>query len=60
MEKDILMTKKEAMDYLKISHQTLFRLMKQKDFPYFKLERKVLFRKSDIDKWLESKKVIKK
>jgi predicted DNA-binding transcriptional regulator AlpA len=30
-------------------------LMKQSAFPYMKLERKVLFRKADIDKWLESK-----
>ena len=35
--------------------ETLHKLMKQNAFPYMKLERKVLFRKSDIDKWLESK-----
>ena len=45
------------MGYLQISHQTLYKLMKQRAFPYIKLERKVLFRKKDIDKWLESKMV---
>jgi excisionase family DNA binding protein len=55
METDVLMTKKAVMEYLKISHQTLFRLMKAHAFPYIKLERKVLFRKSDIDHFLESK-----
>jgi len=50
-----LMTKQDVMDYLKISHQTLYRLMNKREIPYFKLERKVLFRKSHIDKWLESK-----
>jgi len=55
MEKDILMTKKEAQGYLKISHQTLHLLMKEKAFPYIKFKRKVLFKKSDIDKFLESK-----
>ncbi len=55
MEGRDLITKQEVMEYLRISHQTLFRLMKQSAFPYFKLDRKVLFRKADIDKWLESK-----
>jgi len=31
--------------------------MRQKAFPYIKLERKVLFKKADIDRWLESKMV---
>jgi excisionase family DNA binding protein len=50
-----LMTKQEVMEYLRISHQTLYRLMKSGAFPYVKLERKVLFKRSDIDKWIESK-----
>ncbi len=49
-----LMTKQEVMAYLRISHQTLFRMMKSGAFPYFKLERKVLFRKSDVDAYLEA------
>jgi excisionase family DNA binding protein len=49
-----LMTKQEVMAYLRISHQTLFRMMKSGAFPYFKLERKVLFRKSDVDGYLEA------
>jgi len=54
---DILLTRKELMDYLKIKQGTLRKLMLRKEFPYFKLERRVLFRKDDIDKWLESKRV---
>jgi excisionase family DNA binding protein len=50
-----LMSRAEVMAYLKISHQTLYKLMKQGAFPYMKLERKVLFRKADVDRWLESK-----
>ena len=34
---------------------TLHRLMKSGAFPYIKLARKVLFRKEDIDRFLESK-----
>lgn len=52
--RDDLMTKQDVMDYLKISHQTLHRMMKSGAFPYIKLERKVLFRKRDIDAYLEA------
>ncbi len=55
--KDILLTRKELMDYLRIKPSTLRKLMLRNEFPYFKLERRVLFRKDDIDKWLESKRV---
>jgi excisionase family DNA binding protein len=55
MDEDRLLTKKQVQEYLNISHGTLDKLMKQKAFPYIKLERKVLFRKKDIDEFLESK-----
>ena len=54
---DVLLTRKELMDYLRIKQGTLRKLMLRNEFPYFKLERRVLFRKNDIDKWLESKRV---
>jgi excisionase family DNA binding protein len=53
MEQDPLMTKKDVQAYLHISHQTLYTLMKRGAFSYFKLDRKVLFRKSAIDAYLE-------
>jgi len=49
------MTRNDVMEYLQISHGTLTKLMRQRAFPFMKLEKKVLFRKTDIDKWLESK-----
>jgi excisionase family DNA binding protein len=55
MLKEELLSRDEVMEYLKISRTTLQKLMKQKCFPYIKLERRVLFRRSDIDKFLESK-----
>lgn len=55
MDEDRLLTKDEAAKYLRISRTTLGRLMKK--IPYIKLDRRVLFKKSDIDKFLESKKV---
>ena len=57
MDQDRLMTRKDVMDYLRISHGTLDKIMKNRSIPYIKLERKVLFKKSDIDAWLESKQV---
>ena len=58
MEEDRLLTKKEVQEYLRISRTTLERKV-MKEIPYVKLDRKVLFHKSDIDAWLESKKVVK-
>ena len=57
MGKDVLLTREELMEYLRIKRSTLQKLMYKGEFPYFKLERRVLFRKLDIDKWLESKRV---
>ena len=51
--KDEILTKKEVLAYLKISHGTLSKLMRKGGIPYIKMERKVLFRLSDIDQWLE-------
>lgn len=54
------LTKTEAAEYAKISLATLERLMKRKPpLPYIKLDPgrrgRVLFRKQDIDRWLEKK-----
>lgn len=50
------LSKKDLMTYLKISKGTIERLMKQ-GLPHIKLERRVLFKKADIDAWLETKRV---
>lgn len=57
MTNDELLTINEALEYLKISRGSLYKLMKQKAFPYIKLEKRVLFRKNDIDKFLNSRTV---
>ena len=49
------LTKDQLVQYLKLSRPTINRLMKQRAFPFIKLERRVLFRKADIDRFLESK-----
>ena len=52
-----LMTKAEVMAFLRISKRTLDKLMKAREIPFFKLKRKVLFKRDDIDRWLETKRV---
>jgi excisionase family DNA binding protein len=53
-KREDLMTKPEVMEYLRISRQTLQRLMRKHAFPFIKFEKKVLFKRSDIDKYLEA------
>ena len=57
MEQERLLTRKDVMVYLRISPGTLDKLVKKHEFPSIKLERKVLFRKADIEAWLETKKI---
>ena len=55
MCEDRLLTLEETAKYLHVSRSTLWRLMKE--IPYIKLGRRVLFKMSDIEKYLESKRV---
>jgi len=57
MEQERLLTRKDVMDYLRISPGTLDKLVKKHELPCIKLERKVLFKKADVEAWLESKRV---
>ena len=50
-----LLTKKQTAEYLNISLGTLEKLMREKKLPYVKLERKVLFRLSDINKFINDR-----
>jgi excisionase family DNA binding protein len=54
------MTVKDLMAYLSISRDTVHRLMKVYGLPYVKLEKKVLFRKADVDSFLEAHLIKKK
>lgn len=41
------------MEYLRISRGTLDKLQKRRELPFVKIGKKVLFRKRDIDNFLE-------
>jgi excisionase family DNA binding protein len=49
------MTKAELMAYLRVSRGTVDKLMKSHELPFIKLEKKVLFRKKDVDAFLEKR-----
>jgi len=53
MEKDLL-SQAELLEYLQIGRTTLFKLLKKNKLPHIRLGRKLLFRKKDIDKFLEA------
>lgn len=55
-----LITKAELIDYLRISKRTLDKLMKTGDLPYIKLSRRVLFKREDVDAFLETKRIVVK
>ena len=52
------MTKKELGEYLRVSRWVIERLMRE-GFPFIRLGHKIMFRREDVDRWLESK-IIKK
>lgn len=58
MEKRYL-NSEEACKFLNVSIATLYRLKKE-GLPYFKLGGSLRFDKSDLEKWIESLKIIDK
>jgi len=57
MKDQELMTKTEVMAFLRISKGTMDKFMRRREIRFHKLERKTLFRRSDVEKFLESKRV---
>ncbi len=55
MTERAFLTKAEAAEYMRVSRATVDRLMKSRGLPFIKLEKKVLFRKKDIDAFLEKR-----
>jgi excisionase family DNA binding protein len=56
METEFL-TKKELEKFLRISHGMVDKLMKTRQISFIKIGKKVLFRKADVEAWLETKRV---
>ncbi|MFC2089654.1 helix-turn-helix transcriptional regulator [Bacteroidota bacterium] len=48
------MTRNELMDKYRISESTLWKLMYKGKLPYYKLQRKVLFKEDEIEEYFNS------
>jgi excisionase family DNA binding protein len=51
------LTLNEAAEYLRISDRNLRKLAKNSKLPFYKLEGKILFKVSELDKYIEKNKV---
>lgn len=47
------LTTKEAAEYLGISVDMVFKMVREKRIPHFRVGRRILFRVSSIDEWIE-------
>ena len=56
MDKDILIIN-EAASFLRVSATTLRRYIASRQITFYKLQGKILFRKTDLEKFLDSKRV---
>jgi excisionase family DNA binding protein len=48
---------KELSSYLGIKEKTLYAKVSAKEIPHYKIDRLVRFKKEEIDRWIEEKKV---
>ena len=48
-------TFKETLEYLKLSRSKLARMMKAGEVPYARIGKRILFRKADLDQFVESR-----
>ena len=53
LEVDLYLSKKQAADYLSISLSFIERLMAEEALPFYRVKRKILLRKHEIDQWIE-------
>jgi excisionase family DNA binding protein len=50
-----LFTFKETLEFLRISRSKLDRMIKNREVPFVKLGKRILFRKVDLDRLVESR-----
>jgi excisionase family DNA binding protein len=51
-----MMTVKDVMDFLQISRSSVYRLIKKKAFPTYKVEGNTRFKREDIEEYLNKQK----
>jgi len=43
----------EAADYLKLARQTMYKMTSKKEITFFKRNKKLYFKKSDLEAWIQ-------
>ena len=51
------MTIEEAAAYIGVARPTLYAYTSRKQIPFYKLGRRVAFKQTDLDQWIESRRV---
>jgi len=49
----IFMTFQEAQGFLKVSHQTIYRLIEKQKLPSHKIGKKIVFLKEELAEWIK-------
>lgn len=47
----------EVADYIKVAKSTIYGLTNKKSIPYYKIGKKLYFKKAEIDEWILSKRI---
>lgn len=50
-------TVKETAQYIGVSKDLIYKMVRTKEIPFIRIGRRVLFRKESIDQWLHSQKI---
>lgn len=51
-------TVKEAAEYLGVSDDTIYNMVRDKQIPFIQVRRRILLRKDTLDKWMAEKEQI--
>ena len=52
LDVDVFLSKKQTSQYLSISLSFLEKLMAEEGLPFYRVKKKILFRKHEIDRWI--------
>jgi excisionase family DNA binding protein len=52
-----MMTVKELAEYINVKEKTIYNFVEKRLIPHYRLNRIIRFRKREIDKWIDSKKI---
>ncbi|QTL47327.1 helix-turn-helix domain-containing protein [Priestia aryabhattai] len=51
------LTVKETAQYIGVSKDLIYKMVRTKEIPFIRIGRRVLFRKESIDQWLHSQEI---